>query len=137
LLAPSLPAASRWPDFEIRGTERTSIMTRLRLILLSLYVVFGITVTWQWLHYRLQDPNEKVERDPAPIAFVQNWWLRKKLRASLTTKPPSRSVVIVSCGWRARKIYGPLPWPRDFFATLIEKLRASGGQDDRDGSDLC
>jgi adenylate cyclase len=101
-------------------------MTRLRLILLSLYVVFGITVTWQWLHYRLQDPNEKVERDPAPIAFVQNWWLRKKLRASLTTKPPSRSVVIVSCGWRARKIYGPLPWPRDFFATLIEKLRASG-----------
>lgn len=99
---------------------------KLKLLLAIPYTLIALGALGLWIYDKRRDAP--ADGPPAAIPYppIEERALRQKLRWVLHTPAPSSEVVVVSFGWRAEKIYGPPPWPRDVYAAVLAKLRAAG-----------
>lgn len=99
---------------------------KLKLLLAIPYTLIALGALGLWIYDKQRDAP--ADGPPAAIPYppIEEQALRQKLRWVLRTPPPASEVVIVSFGWRAEKIYGPPPWPRDVYAAVLAKLRSAG-----------
>lgn len=109
-------------------------MPKLRLLVGLFYALVVVLLFSIWGLEKMGEVGaDGTRKSPLFTAGVDEFYdemesrlLEYRLRFLLETPPPEERVAIVSLGWRAEKIYGPPPWPRDLFAELISKLRLMG-----------
>ncbi len=101
---------------------------RLRLVIALIYVAATTLLFGAWL--ALRQPPEKSDRpDDDPFFYrTERSVFQLLARRFVSTPSPSPDVVVVSLDWRATKIYGPPPYPRDVYGELVEKLRQAGAK---------
>jgi adenylate cyclase len=101
-------------------------MRRIKIAAAILYLAFTLALfaVWllaksEWVRFPLADIYEQSDR--GLFQRLARWRLR-------TPPPAADEIVVVSFDWRATKIYGPLPYPRDVYAELVSKLRELGAR---------
>jgi class 3 adenylate cyclase len=99
---------------------------RVKLIVAILYLAFTLTLFLVWLFARREEARFPLT---ATYRSTDATLFQRLARWRLRTPPPARdAIVVVSFDWRATKIYGPLPYPRDVYAELVGKLRELGAR---------
>ena len=97
---------------------------KLLVVFSSLLVALLLFLLW------LPPQLRSGERHPWEVLVyveLEHQLLHKKLQLPPTPRP-TEQIAVVSFGWRATKIFGPLPWPRDLFADLLTRLRRLGAK---------
>lgn len=103
-------------------------MRGLKIGILLGYTAVAATLFGFWVATYNAPPAETPESKRLVYERVEQRLLRRKLKLLLSTPAPDPRVAIVSLGWRAEKVYGPPPWPRDIYAAVIAKIRAAGAK---------
>jgi adenylate cyclase len=103
-------------------------MRGLKIGILIGYTAVAAMVFGFWIATYNAPTAETPEAKRLVYERIEGRLLRRKLKLLLKTPAPDPRVAIVSLGWRAEKVYGPPPWPRDIYAAVIAKLRSAGAK---------